>query len=105
VGCFPRLAFDRREVILPPVPLNITSVCSFFIINDGYESLQLNHNFILEYEQLDLSINYVNGQSIGVQNNKIKVEVQFVSAKAISFTGKLEFYDENVRTYSIFVLH
>ena len=42
-GSYPRLAFDRREVIIPPVPLNIPSVAYFHIVNDGYESLKLKH--------------------------------------------------------------
>lgn len=88
---------------MPPVPLNIVSTCFFNIVNDGYENLKLKHNVNLEYETLDLQINYLNGSSIGVQNTKIKVEVKFQSPKPISFTTKLEFYDENMRTYSIFV--
>ncbi len=37
-GIYPRLNFDRREVILPIVPLNIPSVCNFVLTNDGYEN-------------------------------------------------------------------
>ena len=32
----PRLLFDRRELILPPVPLNIVSKVVFRILNDGF---------------------------------------------------------------------
>ncbi len=39
IGSYPKLSFDRREVILPTVPLNTLSTCSFFILNDGYENL------------------------------------------------------------------
>jgi hypothetical protein len=45
-GSYPKLFFDRREVILPVVPLNIMAFSSFFIINDGYEKLTLKHNIL-----------------------------------------------------------
>ena len=38
-GAYPRILFDRGEVILPIVPLGVESRCSFRIINDGYQSL------------------------------------------------------------------
>ena len=40
-AALPRLLFDRREVILPPVPLNIESKAIFRIINDGYEIIKI----------------------------------------------------------------
>lgn len=43
LGVHPRLNFDRREVMLPTVPLNIPSVCTFMLSNDGYENFKLRH--------------------------------------------------------------
>ena len=40
-GAFPRLLFDRKEILLPVVPLNVESKCVFRILNDGYENLNL----------------------------------------------------------------
>ena len=40
-GSFPRLVFDRKEILLPVVPLNVEAKCIFRIINDGYENLNL----------------------------------------------------------------
>ena len=31
-GIFPKITFDRREIILPTVPLNILSRCVFILI-------------------------------------------------------------------------
>lgn len=45
-GAFPKLIFDRKEVILPVVPLGITAKCIFRVINDGYENLNLDHQVI-----------------------------------------------------------
>jgi hypothetical protein len=45
-SCFPKIMFDRRELIFPIVPLGITSTIVFSITNDGYENLALKHNII-----------------------------------------------------------
>ena len=45
-GAYPRLLFDRKEVILPVVPLGIQSLSSFKVINDGYENLNLKYKII-----------------------------------------------------------
>ena len=39
----PRLTFDRPEVILPAVPLGHTARASFYVINEGYDNLQIQH--------------------------------------------------------------
>lgn len=46
IGAFPRLVFDRREIILPVVPLNIWSRCIFRVVNEGYDNLNLKYNLI-----------------------------------------------------------
>lgn len=44
---------------------------------------------------------YLSGSNLGVTKKQIKVEVSFVSEKPISFTIKLNFYDNNGRFFSI----
>ena len=39
----PRLTFDRPEVVLPAVPLGHTARASFYVINEGYDNLQIQH--------------------------------------------------------------
>jgi hypothetical protein len=43
---FPKLMFDRTEVLLPVVPLGTDSRCVFKIINDGYDNLTLNYRIV-----------------------------------------------------------
>jgi len=43
----------------------------------------------------------LSGSNLGVTKKQIKVEVSFVSEKPISFTIKLNFYDNNGRFFSI----
>jgi len=44
-----------------------------------------------------LTINYPEGNTLGINNTKVKVEVVFMSKKPLSFTTKIEFEDENKR--------
>ena len=40
-GQYPRLKFDTKECIMPPVPLGFTSKAQFYVISQGYDNLQL----------------------------------------------------------------
>ena len=40
-GQYPRLTFDTKECIMPPVPLGIASRAQFYVISQGYDNLQL----------------------------------------------------------------
>lgn len=40
-GQYPRLKFDTRECIMPPVPLGFASKALFHVISQGYDNLQL----------------------------------------------------------------
>jgi len=62
VAAKPRLLFDRREVILPPVPLGNVSKSMFKIINDGFENMKLTNKPLPEY----FTILYPEGDLLGV---------------------------------------
>ncbi len=67
---YPRILFDRSEVILPVVPLGITSRAVFKIINDGYENFALKHNIPEDLGPLNLQVMYLDGKNIGVTRSK-----------------------------------
>ena len=52
----PRLTFDRPEVILPAVPLGHTARASFYVVNEGYDNLQIQHRLPVDTARLYLSI-------------------------------------------------
>lgn len=54
-SAFPRILFDRREVILPVVPCNVESKCTFRIINDGYQSANLSANICDDFGLIPLT--------------------------------------------------
>lgn len=69
-GANPRLLFDRREIILPIVPLNIVSRCVFRIINDGYENMALKASISKEFGPLNIEAEFFDGHTLGITKNK-----------------------------------
>jgi hypothetical protein len=53
--------FDRREILLPVVPLGATAKCIFRIYNDGYESINLKWRILEELVNLDIKCNFIDG--------------------------------------------
>lgn len=102
-GAYPKLLFDRREVIMPVVPLGIESRCSFKIDNEGYQNLTLKHYLAQDIGAIDLKVEYPEGRTLGLNSNQIKIDLSFKSDKPISFTTKLIFEDEAKQTYPIFI--
>lgn len=99
-GSNPSLNFDRKEVILPPVPLDVPSKLTFFIGNDGYESLDLRYK-IAGDGKLPLSVAFPDGQTITSNHSQLPVEVTFLSKKPITFTVNIDFFDDADGIFSI----
>lgn len=92
-GAVPRISFDRRYVILPIVPLGVTSRSVFRINNEGYQNVDLKHRLPKDIGKIPLDLTYPDGNSLGSTKQKITVEITFKSEKPFSFTSQLEFYD------------
>eukprot|EP00929_Paragymnodinium_shiwhaense_P088700 TRINITY_DN49010_c0_g1_i1.p1 TRINITY_DN49010_c0_g1~~TRINITY_DN49010_c0_g1_i1.p1 ORF type:complete len:2929 (-),score=783.00 TRINITY_DN49010_c0_g1_i1:108-8894(-) len=100
-GTVPKLAFDRREIVLPTVPLGVRSRCLFYINNEGYESLEVKYRLPTDNIRIPLSINFPEGQQLGITKPKIPVEIFFVSHKPISFCANIEFLDNETGSYTL----
>ena len=104
-GFYPRIYFDKRELILPIVPLGWESSIKFKIKNEGYENEEINAEFE-SYPQGLLPLKLIwsdNTHNIGLVKNDLKMEIKFMSQKPLSFTTKLIFYDKEGKQYPIFV--
>ena len=104
-GLFPRLYFDKRELIMPIVPLGIESVVAFKVKNEGYENEEINAEFET-YPQgaLPVKFNWLeNTHAAGYNKSELKCEVIFSSNKSVTFTTKLIFYDKAGQKYPILV--
>ncbi len=101
-GVFPRITFSKQHVQLPTVPLGITSRTWFTIMNNGYNSLRMNFK-VSPNIPVPIEVTFPDGDEIGIMVEKIRV---FIGAKAetpISWTGKIEFYDQDGERFFISV--
>ena len=102
-GLLPRLYFDKRELILPIVPLGFESSIKFKVKNEGYENEEINAEFE-SYPQgvLPVKFNWLeNNHSVGYNKSELKCEVRFSSNKPVTFTTKLIFYDKAGQQFPI----
>jgi hypothetical protein len=87
--------------LLPVVPLNIDSKCSFRVINDGYENLNLRYKVFGEEGGIAIRLKFHEGQNLGITKKRLRIEAMFNASKPVSFTTRIEFYDESGRTYTL----
>lgn len=94
----PRLSFDRPELLLPVVPLGHTSRASFYVVNEGYDNLQIEHCLPADSLRVPLSIDFPEGTLVGVSKDRLLCTISFSSRRATAFTANVEFIDtEGVR--------
>ncbi|GMH42128.1 hypothetical protein BSKO_10047 [Bryopsis sp. KO-2023] len=103
MGQYPRLRFDRREVILPAVPLDMRSEAKFHVVNDGFDNLELRYRLPADDLHVPLSIEFPEGSLIGIAKERLPVIVSFQAAQPMSFTANIDFLDEEGTRYSILV--
>ena len=101
-AAFPKLMFDRRQIIMPVVPLGVESRCFFRIINEGFKNVTLKASVCDDYSILPLRIEFSNGHTMGLSKKVIKAEVYFTADKAISFTTRIDIEDDQDGVWSIY---
>lgn len=101
-GLFPRLSFDRDQVHLPTVPLGVTSRASFAIVNNGYSSLGIAYKISPNIPVL-VDVSFPDGNSVGIMVEQIRVHLAAKSEIPISWSGKIEFYDQDGERFVIAV--
>ena len=94
VGTIPRIIFDRREVVLPVVPLNTIAKAQFTIINEGYESINVRYKKRQDAMHIPFKLDFPDGDELGITKNRIPVEVTFENSKPFSFTAIVDFYHD-----------
>ena len=100
-GVYPRLKFDREEVVLPSVPIGFESRTMFHVLNGGYESLQLGYHLPADTEHMPIKLEFPEGMAIGLAKSKVPVVVSFSSKKPLAFTGRVDFLDHEENCFSI----
>ena len=103
-GIHPSIQFDRREVFLPPSPPGLPQKVSFFVINNGFDNLNLRHAIAGKSRHLPVSVSFPLGTMLNVVKQRIPVEVTATPEHSMSFSATIEFYDNQDSVYSIEVL-
>lgn len=99
-GSFPKILFSTEEIILPPTPLNVTSYGYIALINDGYQNSNFTAFLPNEYTKLGLALEFLNGNLLGINNQKIFLKISFISSNPVAFTAKVNIEDDLKRTFS-----
>ncbi|KXZ50888.1 hypothetical protein GPECTOR_14g137 [Gonium pectorale] len=103
LGQYPRLSFDVRECLLPPVPLGLRTTATFYVINNGYDNLELKYKLPADEGHLPMEVEFPEGVIIGLAKDRLPVVVSFMSPKPMSFTASIDFMDEDGKRFSISV--
>jgi hypothetical protein len=98
-GAEAKIFFDRREIILPPVPLDIETKASFWVCHNGYENQELHYKIANEVGKLPIDIHFPDGQNLGVTKSKVKVEATFKFSTPLSFTTFIDFIDDEGKKF------
>ena len=101
VGCYPQLTFDRREVLLPTVPIGVESKTSFYVVNEGYDNLELRYKLPPDNSRVPLKLSFPERMLIGLSKERLLVEVSYTSSKPMSFTAKIDFLDADGNRFSV----
>ena len=89
----PRLSFDRPELILPAVPLGYTAKASLYVINEGYDNLQIQAKLPIDSTRMPLELDFPEGSLVGVSKERILITVSFTAKKPTAFTAFIELLD------------
>eukprot|EP00759_Apiculatamorpha_spiralis_P010205 PhF_6_TR17060/c1_g1_i1/m.26073 len=102
-GSNPGLSFDRKEVVLPVVPLNVPAKLTFTVINEGYESLDLKYRIPGDPKLIPLTLNFPEGQTVMSNKNQLPCEVTFVSSRPLAFSTVVDFIGDDGTIFPIVV--
>lgn len=104
-GIYPQICFDRRELILPPVPLGAASLARFWIFNIGFDYLQLKWRLpaseITSDTNIPITVGFPGGDILSHAKHSIPVDIEFRSNVPTAFTAYIEIYDSFGKLYSL----
>ncbi|ORC88033.1 uncharacterized protein TM35_000192770 [Trypanosoma theileri] len=83
----PRITCDRSELIFPAVPLNVNVVETMYIVNDGFDSIEVYYKSV---EPGPLTVTFPRG-SVAKSSGCIPVRVEFCCPKPVTFSSSITF--------------
>ena len=100
---FPRILFDRREIIMPTVPIGIESRLTFYVHNDGYQIVDIKAHIIETFQHFPIKVEFPEGRVLNSNKQKMRVDISFIAKSPLSFTTQLFLEDDQKTSYSIFL--
>jgi hypothetical protein len=102
-SAFPKILFDRHEILFPIVPLNVESKVQCYLYNDGYQSVNLKGHIIETFQHFPIKVEFPDGPSLNSKRHKVKVELSFTAKTPISFTTQLFIEDDQKNSYWTYI--
>jgi hypothetical protein len=100
ISTFPSLRFDRLELMLPTVPLGVSTSAAATIYNDGFENLEIKFRLPPDSAIVqNFQVLFPKGNMVGVHTKELPIRVTATSTKAVSFTVNLEIMDDMGRVF------
>lgn len=98
-GAYPKPLISCEDIILPIVPLNVTTYGYISLKNIGYDSGYLTALVGEDYLKAGLSLCFPEGNEISYMVKTLSLKIAFTSKIPISFTCKIEIKDHFGRSY------
>ena len=102
-SAFPRILFDRHEIIFPVVPIGVESKVQCYIYNDGYQSVNLKGHIIETFQHFPIKVDFPDGPSLNSKRHKVKVELSYTAKYPISFTTQLFIEDDQKNSFWTYI--
>lgn len=89
--------------LLLQVPLGITSKRRVYVVNDGYDNLELSVRLLPDSTRLPVTVAFPEGKLIGLAKERLPLDISCCSSKPLSFTTCVDLLDEDGRAFSLTV--
>lgn len=89
----------------PPaqVPLGVASTRRVYVVNDGYDNLELSVRLPPDSGRLPVSVSFPEGKLIGLAKERLPLEVRCCASRPLGFTTCVDLLDEDGRAFSLVV--
>lgn len=85
------------------MPLGLPSTARVFVINDGFDNLELSVRLPPDSARLPVTVSFPEGKLIGLAKERLPVDISCCSSRPLSFTTAVDLMDEDGRAFSLMV--
>lgn len=88
-------------MVIPAVPLGQRAEAVFYLLNDGFDNLEVSYRLPADSSRVPFTIELPEGNLIGIARERLPVLVSFTSKKPLGFTARLDFLDSEGKSYGV----